>query len=248
MKKKTSIIIPVFHEQKTIRATIDGIDAVIKDDYEILIIYDLDDDPTVSVVKNYNNSYIKLIKNQYGRGALNALKTGINYATGQAIIITMADGSDDPQTLRLMLKQFSLGADVVCASRYMPGGKQIGGPWFKKQLSRFACLFLYYSTNVPTHDITNSFKLYRKSVLNSFTITSSGGFELGMELTVKAFLAGYRVTQVPTVWHDRAHGVSNFKLWSWIPHYSKWALLLFFTKNCISRNCMKVYRWVLPHA
>jgi dolichol-phosphate mannosyltransferase len=104
----------------------------------------------------------------------------------------------------------------------MKDGKQIGEPWFKKLLSRTAGMSLYYLAGIPTHDVTNSFKMYTKRVLNDFTIESNGGFELKMEIVIKAHLKGYKITEVPSIWRDRSAGESRFKLWQWLPKYLRW--------------------------
>ena len=119
------------------------------------------------------------------------------------------------------------GADVVSASRYMRGGHQVGGPFFKRLMSRTAGLTLHWFAGVPTHDPTNNFKLYRRSFLDATPIQSSAGFELALELTVKATLDGRRVEEVPTTWRDRTSGQSNFKLRKWLPHYLHWYGLAF---------------------
>jgi hypothetical protein len=59
-------------------------------------------------------------------------------------------------------------------------------------------------------------------MLDTIEIESKGGFEIGMEITVKAYIAGYKITEVPTTWNDRTDGESNFKLWAWLPHYLHW--------------------------
>ncbi|HUJ73861.1 MAG TPA: glycosyltransferase family 2 protein, partial [bacterium] len=76
-----------------------------------------------------------------------------------------------------------------------------------------------------THDVTNSFKLYSRRVLRALQIESQGGFELGMELTVKAHFAGFQVTEVPTHWTDRSAGTSRFRLLRWLPNYLRWYFL-----------------------
>ncbi len=89
-------------------------------------------------------------------------------------------------------------------------------------LSRTAGQSLHWLVGLPTADPTSAFKLYRKSMLDRLDIESDQGFELGLEITVKAFLAGYRITEVPTVWRDREQGQSNFKLLRWLPRYLRW--------------------------
>jgi hypothetical protein len=118
-------------------------------------------------------------------------------------------------------------ADIVCASRYMKGGKQIGGPFLKSLMSHIAGLTLHYFAKVPTHDATNSFKLYRASFLKEQKIESTGGFELGIELVVKAHLQGKKICETPTIWTDRVAGKSNFKLKAWLPKYLKWYFMAF---------------------
>jgi hypothetical protein len=90
-----------------------------------------------------------------------------------------------------------------------------------------AGLTLHWFRGVPTHDATNAFKIYDRDMLRSFTIESQHGFELNLELTVKAFLAGYRIGEVPSCWTDRTAGTSRFQLWKWLPSYLKWYFYAF---------------------
>jgi hypothetical protein len=134
----------------------------------------------------------------------------------------MADGSDEPHVVDPMVALAVEGADVVSASRYMRGGHQIGGPPLKRLMSRTAGLTLHWFAGVPTHDPTNNFKLYSRRFLDTVTIESTAGFELALELTVKATIARRRVAEVPTTWRDRTAGESNFQLRKWLPHYMHW--------------------------
>lgn len=244
METALSIVIPILNEAETIAETLLRIKDNIPTPHEVILVYESEEDTTLPVVKACNDPSVRLIKNKFQRGVINAIKTGLESARQEAILVTMADLSDDLKTVAAMLEKFNNGADIVCGSRHMKGGKQQGGPPVKTFISTFSCLFLYYTTNIPTHDVTNNFKLYRKSVLDRISITSSGGFEIGMEITVKGFLSGYTVTEVPTVWKDRTKGESNFKLFAWIPHYIRWALLLFLTQNRISRCFKRGFKWV----
>jgi len=134
----------------------------------------------------------------------------------------MADLSDDLSVASKMFDLIKDGYDVVCGSRYMKGGSQIGGPIIKGLLSRLAGISLHYLTGIPTHDVTNSFKMYSRDALKRINIESTGGFEIGMEITVKTFLNGGKITEVPSTWKDRTDGKSNFKLFRWLPKYIKW--------------------------
>ena len=158
----------------------------------------------------------------YGRGgALNALKSGLHTAKGEAVCTMMADLTDDPKVLNNMMKKYDQGYDIIAASRYMKGGHQIGGPIIKQILSRMAGISLHYLVSLPTHDATNSVRLYRKSFLKKNKIESNGGFELALEFTVKAYFQGYKVTEVSTTWTYLAKE-SRFYLKKWLPKYLKW--------------------------
>jgi dolichol-phosphate mannosyltransferase len=124
-----------------------------------------------------------------------------------------------------MVRLADHGADVVAASRYMRGGRQIGGPRLKGLLSRMAGLTLHRFAGVRTHDPTNNFKLYSRAFLDDVTIESRSGIELALELTVKATIDGRKVAELPTTWRDRNAGTSNFRLRQWLPHYLRWYLL-----------------------
>jgi hypothetical protein len=155
------------------------------------------------------------------------MRAGIDGATAPYILISMADGSDDLAQVDEMMRLARAGADVVAASRYMPGGRQIGGPRLKRWLSRLAGLTLHWFGRVPIHDATSNFKLYRRSFLDSISIESRGGFELAIELSVKATLAGRRLAEVPTTWRGRTAGESRFRFRAWLPLYLRWYVFLY---------------------
>ena len=219
-----SIVMPVYNEGEAVEPVLRSYSAAISTPHEILVVYDFDEDTTVPVIERVaiDLPVVRGHRNTIGRGVLNAMKSGIAASRGRYVLVSMADGSDEPHVVDPMVALAREGADVVSASRYMPGGRQLGGPLVKRLLSRVAGLTLHWFGGVATHDPTNNFKLYSRRFLDSVTIESSAGFELALELTVKATLAGRRVAQVPTTWRDRTAGQSNFKLRKWLPHYLHW--------------------------
>ena len=222
------IAIPVYNEAGNIAYTLRQIEAKVVTPHYIYIVYDFDEDNTIPVVKEFIREQkaenVFLVKNKYGKGVLNAIRTGFDSTQEGVVLVVMADSSDDMSIVDTMFEKINQGYDIVCGSRYMRGGKQIGGPRFKKFLSRTADISLHLITGIPTHDATNSFKMYRKSVLDDIEIESSGGFEIGMEIVVKAFLKGYKITEVPSTWRDRTAGKSQFRLFKWLPAYIWWYL------------------------
>lgn len=224
IRQELSIVMPVYKEGDAVEPEIRALSRDVATAHEILVVYDFDEDPTVPVIGRLSREIpaVRGLRNDLGRGVLNAMKAGISAGSGDYVLITMADGSDEPAVVDRMVELARDGADVVAASRYMAGGRQIGGPFLKRLMSRTAGLTLHWFAGVATHDPTNNFKLYARRFLDATTIESTAGFELALELTVKATLDGRRVAEVPTTWRDRTAGQSNFKLRKWLPHYLDW--------------------------
>jgi dolichol-phosphate mannosyltransferase len=219
-----SIVIPVYNEARSVGPLFERIQENIHVPHEILIVHDSPDDDTLPALEREPCRTMgpRLVLNR-GRGALAAIKTGMQESRGDAVLVMMADLSDDLKIVDRMYELLATqGYSVICGSRYMTGGRQEGGPLIKRNLSRLAGVSLHHLTRLPTHDVTNSFKMYAREVIERFPIESNGGFEIGMELTIKAHLAGLRVTEIPSVWHDRQHGKSRFRLVRWLPNYLRW--------------------------
>jgi len=224
-----SIVMPVYNEPDNIGPALRRIADQVKTPHELLVVYDFDADTTVPVVRElqFTMPAVILHRNDLGRGVLNAMRAGMDAARAPLVLITMADGSDEMDRVDEMVRLGGEGAAVVAGSRYMKGGGQYGGPLLKRLLSRLAGLSMHWIGGVPIHDATNNFKLYRRDFLDSVTIESTGGFELAIELTVKAALDGRRLAEVPTTWRDRTAGESRFDLRGWLPRYLRWYLHLF---------------------
>jgi dolichol-phosphate mannosyltransferase len=225
LSKKLGIIIPVYNEGGNIGQTIRAIESIVRTPHVIYIVYDFDEDNTLPAVRRIQEEGVDLVllKNSAGK-VVNAIKTGLRGANETYLLVTMADLSDDYGVVDQMVSRAEKGFDVVCGSRYAKGGKQIGGPFIKKTLSRMAGLSLRYIAGIPTSDVTNSFKLYRKEMVDALTIESDGGFEIGMEIVIKAHFSGHRVTEIPCTWQDRQQGASRFRVLRWLPKYMKWYL------------------------
>src|SRR5439155_12606329 len=191
-----SVVIPVYNEGENVVPTLRGVvEQTRTRPLEVLVVHDFDEDTTVPVVKRLQADMpeLRLHRNTLGRGVLNAMKSGLRAARAPYVVITMGDGSDDAADIDPMYGLARAGADVVAGSRYMRGGRQVGGPLVKRTLSRAAGLSLRYVGGIPTHDATNNFKIYSRRLLDRVTIESEAGFELAIELTVKAHLMGMRV-------------------------------------------------------
>ncbi len=237
MDRPLTIVIPVYNEGANFPALWLEMTEHLDFPFTAFVAYDFDGDDTLPVVQQIiaqGETRLKLIKNTYGRGVVGAIRSGFDAAPAGPVLVVMADLSDDLGQVSKMLELYRRGSHIVVGSRYMKGGKLIGGPWFKQLLSRLSGLSLCWLRGMPTHDATNAFKIYDRTMLDAIHIQSKGGFELSLEITVKAFLAGYTISETPSTWRDRTAGISRFKLWKWLPHYLKWYFMAFQPK---SRKC-----------
>jgi len=225
-----TLVIPVYNEGAGFAELWRELDAHLKFPFRALVIYDYDEYdtvPAVNAVIARGEKRISLVKNRIRRGVVGALLTGFGTVERGPLLVVMADLSDDLAQVEGMVELYRLGNHVVVGSRYMKGGGVVNGPILKQGLSRLAGVSLYWLRRIPTHDATNAFKIYDGAMLKRLTLASQGGFELNLEITVKAFLAGYRIAEIPSVWQDRTQGHSKFKLWAWLPHYLYWYLYAF---------------------
>jgi glycosyltransferase involved in cell wall biosynthesis len=221
-----SLVVPVYNEAENIAAFCRKARAELPEGYELLVCYDFEGDSTLPALAALSASekpaIVRTVRNSLGPGVRYAIEAGMKAAATPVVVVMMVDLSDDFAKVEEMVARVERGADVVCASRYMKGGRQIGAPWLKGMLSRLAGLSLHWVAGLPTHDPTNSFKAYRREYLDRTPIESKAGFCLGLELTVKAHFGGGSVEELPACWYDRTEGRSRFRLFRWLPHYLRW--------------------------
>jgi dolichol-phosphate mannosyltransferase len=221
---RVSVVIPAYNEGDHILPVLDRIFEAVHLPCEVLVVVDAPEDTTVPVVDEYSlkEPRLRCLVNIYGRGPANAIRFGIDSAAAPVAVVTMADGCDDPRQIDDLARLVDRGVAVAVASRYMPGGQQVGGPGLKGFMSKTAGRSLRVLAHIGTRDATNSFKAYSTEFVRSVGIDSRDGFELGIELTAKARRMRLPVAEIPTIWLDRQAGVSNFRVAKWIPGYLRW--------------------------
>ena len=235
---KLSIIIPAYNEQENIAEIIKKIEATLDISYELVVVNDYSTDKTQRLVESLLDEYknISLIDNKFEPGFANAIKTGFLSAKAGVVVPVMGDLCDDLETIKKMYLKIIDGYDIVCASRYSKGGRRLGGSKLKAFLSCWGGRSISYFVGIPTKDIANAFKMYKKKVIESIDIKSKG-FEVSMELPIKAYYLGFKITEVPTTWRERTKGESSFKVFKLLPRYLSiyfWALGKRFGKKAIS--------------
>jgi dolichol-phosphate mannosyltransferase len=224
--RRVSVVIPVYNEGENIQVCVRRLtEALAQTPHELIVCYDFDEDSTLPALAAMPDRppTVRLVRNSLGKGVANALIAGFAAARGDVVVTSMADLSDPPSVIPLMATKIrEEGADIVSGSRYMPGGSQTGGPRLKTLISRTAGLSLHYVGRLPTHDATTNFRAYSRRFLEDVAVESVLGFEVGLELTTKAHLLGYRIDEVPSSWEDRTAGTSKFDLVGWLPAYLHW--------------------------
>lgn len=229
LSKTTTIIIPAYNEGESIVPGLKRILGAVEHPVELSIVVDDENDSTVKPVRDLHREHpnVNLLVNTFGRGPANAIRYGLHNAATPVIVVTMADGCDDPRQIDDLIDLIDRGVVVAAASRYMPGGQQVGGPRFKGFLSKTAGRMLYWFAGVGTRDATNSFKAYSRDFIEKVGVESSAGFEIGLELTAKARRLRLPIAEIPTIWLDRQFGESNFNLRKWLPAYLRWFVFAF---------------------
>ena len=224
MKPRISVVIPVYNEGEAIVACLQRILRDVLIPSEILLVHDMPDDTTVPYADQVaaTDPRVRTVLNTYGRGPANAIRFGFDAAVAPVVVVTMADGCDDPRQIDELARLVERGVVVAAASRYMPGGQQVGGPRLKRSMSRWAGRSLHSFARVGTRDSTNSFKAYDAEFVRAVGIESRTGFEIGLELTAKATRLRLPVAELPTIWLDRKLGESRFDLGRFLPGYLRW--------------------------
>lgn len=221
---RVTVVIPAYNEGEAIIPHLRRILEAVRLPCEILVVVDTEDDTTLPAVAVAAQAEPRLrgVVSTYGRGPARAIRYGFDAARAPVVVVTMADGCDDPQQIDALTLLVERGVVIAAASRYMRGGQQVGGPPIKSLMSRTAGRSLQWFARVGTHDATNSFKAYNRDFVRKVTIESDSGFEIGIELVAKARRCRLPVAEIPTIWLDRTFGESNFKTKEWLPRYLRW--------------------------
>jgi dolichol-phosphate mannosyltransferase len=225
MTARLDIVIPVYNEGRNILATLGALRTHLRTPARIMICYDRPDDDTLTTIEanpaQVEGLNIEFVRNP-GRGAHGAVMAGFAASRAPFVMVYPADDDFNGAIVDTMVGKAEAGADIVCASRFMPGGCMVGCPWLKALLVRVAAFTLYYIARLPTHDPTSGFRLFSRRVIDSIAVESDSGFCYSIELLVKCHRLGWPVAEVPAQWFERTKGASRFRVISWLPAYLRW--------------------------
>ena len=212
-----SIVIPARDEQGCIASTVEHLHVELKlrgVPHEIIVVDDGSTDRTWEILRGEAASMpeLKPLKNERQHGFGRAIICGLDAMRGDAVVIMMADESDDCRDVVRYWEKLGEGNDCVFGSRFVKGGGVIDYPGIKLLFNRLANFFLRMLFNIRLNDTTNAFKAYRKTVIDGCRPLISPHFNLTVELPLKAIVRGYSWTVIPITWRNRRHGEAKLKL------------------------------------
>ncbi|MCK6577707.1 MAG: glycosyltransferase family 2 protein [Anaerolineae bacterium] len=215
---KLSVVIPARNEEANVGGTVtrlrDHLVSAGIGDIEILVVDDGSADRTGEIVtaEHERDPRIRLVRNEGRHGFGRAVAFGLDHFTGDAVVIYMADASDDPADVVRYYHILRDHADCAFGSRFMRGSKVSDYPQFKLIINRLANMVIRLMFNIPYNDTTNAFKGYRANVIAGCRPFVSPHFNLTIEIPLKALVRGYSFRVIPISWRNRSHGESALKL------------------------------------
>jgi uncharacterized protein (TIRG00374 family) len=240
---KVSLVIPAHNEEDNIIPLINELVPSLEKhpetcDYEIILVNDNSADRTPEIIDELvlHNPRIRAVHRAGQPGFGNAIKAGLTDSTGDIIIPVMGDLSDDPEDIPKLVKKIDEGYDVAYGSRFIEGGSLYNYPPQKMLANRAFNNLTRLLFGIPHRDVTNAFKAYRREVIESIGVEhlESSGFDLTLEIPIKAYIDGYRSIEVPVHWYNREAGEAKLKLSRNASVYGKRLLKLFFIGNVVS--------------
>ena len=235
---KLSIVIPVLNEGTNLKVLIKILEAIVETNHEVLVVYDFKEDNSIPVVKEMQGRYknLRLVHNQLGKGVINAIKSGVDSADGNYVLTIAADDIGPLLAIDDMASLMDKGCDLVNATRYAHGGKNIGGVFIGKILSTIANKLFYLLSGSALTDPTFGVKMFKRDLFKNLNLESKPiGWAVAFEFAIKAQIAGWKLGEVPLISLNRLYGKgkSSFKL-KWLLEYTKW--FLFGMRNLLFRR------------
>ena len=212
-----SVIIPARNEEGCIASTVEHLDLELRlhgIEHEIVVVDDGSTDNTWQLLADVETrvAALKPIQNLGEHGFGRAIALGLRSAAGDAMVVMMADESDDCRDVVRYWQLLNEGWDAVFGSRFIRGGGVIDYPVHKLVINRMANFFLKVLFGMRLNDTTNAFKAYRRSVIRGCEPLLSQHFNLTVELPLKTVVRGYSWTVIPITWRNRRSGISKLKI------------------------------------
>ena len=215
--RKLAVVIPARDEAGCIASTVEHLHVELRlhgIDHEIIVVDDGSQDGTFDILREAATRIPGLVplRNDGPHGFGRAIQFGLAAMTADAVVIMMADESDDCRDVVRYWRLLQEGHDCVFGSRFIRGGGVIDYPRIKYVVNRMANLFIRTLFGIGLNDTTNAFKAYRREVIEGCRPFLSPHFNLTVELPLKAIVRGYSWTTMPITWRNRRTGVAKLKI------------------------------------
>lgn len=214
---KLSVVIPAQNEEGSVGGTVEGIVAVLEReeiDYEVLVVDDGSSDSTAAIAAAIaeRNPRVRCRPSHHERGFGMAIRAGLDLFEGDAVVIAMADASDDPEDVVRYHRLLEDGWDCAFGSRFVAGAQVHDYPRLKLAINRLANQFIRVLFRHRYNDTTNAFKGYRREVIETISPLLSKHFNLTVEMPLKAIVRGHSYEVIPTDWTNRTSGVPKLAM------------------------------------
>ena len=211
------MVIPARDEEASLPLTLRALSAEFHNaaiPHEIVVVDDGSRDGTWAVLQALRAEIPELVpvQNLGPHGFGRAVICGFDRMLGDAVVVMMADASDDPRDAVRYWQLLQSGYECSFGSRFIRGGKVVDYPVVKLLVNRMANAFIRVLLHIPLNDTTNAFKAYRKTVITGCRPFLSAHFNLTIEIPLKAIFRGYSWTVTPISWHNRKHGQPKLKI------------------------------------
>lgn len=214
--RKLTVLIPARNEALCLPSTVRHL-ALELDmhgiDHEILVVDDASTDDSAAVLSSLAQSHptLRVISNSGAPGFGRAVTCGLDVMDGDAVVIMMADESDDCRDVARYWRLLQQGYDCVFGSRFIRGGGTIDYPFAKLVLNRIVNNLIRVLFAIRLNDTTNAFKAYRRTAIDACRPLISPHFNLTVELPLKAIVRGLSWTVMPITWRNRRAGLSKLR-------------------------------------
>jgi dolichol-phosphate mannosyltransferase len=214
------LVLPTYNEAENLEAIVRAAGDVLADaapeGWRILVVDDASPDGTGRIADELAAAREKVsVLHRPGKGGLGpAYLAGFDAALrgGAGYVLEMdSDFSHQPADLARLLAAARDSADLVLGSRYVDGGGVMEWNAMRRAVSRGGCWYARTVLGVGVRDLTGGFKCFRREVLEAIDLATvrSQGYAFQVELTYRAIRRGFRVVEVPIVFHERREGASK---------------------------------------